>query len=150
MSLISPILPRGPVDLSRRLVEYGFDGDELVDAMPGWKMLETPGHTPGHVSFWREADRLLLPGDAFCTTKPESFFEASIAQTPELHGPPSYFTSDWSAARESVNRLAALAPATVAPGHGKPLTGPGVAEALRELAMDFDAVAVPENAKPAA
>jgi glyoxylase-like metal-dependent hydrolase (beta-lactamase superfamily II) len=99
------------------------------------------------VSFWREADGVLLPGDAFCTTKPESFFEASIAQNPELHGPPSYFTSDWGAARESVHRLAALRPAVVAPGHGKPLAGVGVADALRELAMHFDKVAIPENIK---
>src|SRR6478736_5262891 len=44
-------------------------------------------------------DRTLLVGDAFCTAKPESFFEAALIQQPELHGPPSYFTQDWEQAR---------------------------------------------------
>jgi glyoxylase-like metal-dependent hydrolase (beta-lactamase superfamily II) len=146
MSLLSPLLPRGPVDLGDRLRELPEERAPLP-GMPGWVLLETPGHTPGHVSFWRENDRTLLPGDAFCTTKPESFFEASVTQHPELHGPPAYFTSDWSEASRSVKRLSELDPLVVAPGHGKPLWGDGVAEALRTLARDFDRIAVPENQK---
>jgi glyoxylase-like metal-dependent hydrolase (beta-lactamase superfamily II) len=98
---------------------------------------------------FRPSDRVLLPGDAFCTTKPESFFEAALAQEPELHGPPRYFTSDWDAARRSVQRLAALQATTVAPGHGKPLTGVNVVEALAALGANFDVIAVPENKKHA-
>ncbi|MDP9038866.1 MAG: hypothetical protein M3O02_06255 [Acidobacteriota bacterium] len=64
---------------------------------------------------------------------------------PPGHGPPAYFTSDWAAAKASVERLAGLDPATVAPGHGRPLSGLGVAEELRALAANFDALAVPEN-----
>jgi glyoxylase-like metal-dependent hydrolase (beta-lactamase superfamily II) len=146
MSLLSPLLPRGPVNLSARLGELPNEGADLPQ-MPEWRLVETPGHTPGHVSFWREKDATLLPGDAFCTTKPESFFEASMAQHPELHGPPAYFTSDWAMASRSVRRLAGLDPAVVAPGHGKPLAGAGVAEALRKLARDFERIAVPENQK---
>jgi glyoxylase-like metal-dependent hydrolase (beta-lactamase superfamily II) len=146
MSLLSPLLPRGPVDLSARLRELPDEGT-MLPQMPEWTLLETPGHTPGHVSFWREKDGTLLPGDAFCTTKPESFFEASIAQNPELHGPPSYFTADWGMASRSVKRLSGLDPAVVAPGHGRPLAGAGVAEALRRLARDFERIAVPENQK---
>jgi glyoxylase-like metal-dependent hydrolase (beta-lactamase superfamily II) len=82
--------------------------------MPGWQIKETPGHTPGHVSLYRPQDRVLLPGDAFCTTKPESFFDAAIKQEPELHGPPAYFTSDWNQARQSLQKLANLEPETVA------------------------------------
>ena len=113
--------------------------------LPGWQIIHTPGHTPGHVSFFRPSDRTLLVGDAFCTTKPESFFEAAIAQHPELHGPPSYFTSNWDAARDSVRKLANLEPVVVAPGHGKPLSGTNVSLALRQLSADFDAIAVPTN-----
>ena len=148
-SLMSPLYPRGPVDLGSRLVALPGEGAELSLAeLPGWKLLHTPGHTPGHVSFFRESDRTLLVGDAFCTTKPESFFDANFTQPAELHGPPSYFTQDWAAARESVRKLAALEPDTVAPGHGKPLTGENVAASLRRLAAEFDAIAVPENVKP--
>jgi len=145
MSLLSPLLPRRPFNLSGRLWEFANEGS--IPQMPEWTLIETPGHTPGHVSFWREKDRTLLPGDAFCTTKPESFFEASLAQHPELHGPPAYFTADWAMAGRSVKRLAGLDPAVVAPGHGKPLAGAGVAEALRKLAQDFERIAVPDNQK---
>jgi glyoxylase-like metal-dependent hydrolase (beta-lactamase superfamily II) len=148
MPLMSPTLPRGPVDLGSRLRALPGEGAELSLAeLPGWRLLHTPGHTPGHVSFFRESDRTLLVGDAFCTTKPESFFAANFTQPAELHGPPSYFTSDWEQAKISVRKLAELEPETVAPGHGKPLAGEAVAASLRRLAADFERVAVPENVK---
>src|ERR1700712_5231970 len=148
MPLMSPILPRGPIDLGRRLKALPGEGAELTLAeMPGWKLIHTPGHTPGHVSFFRESDGTLLVGDAFCTTKPESFFTANFSQPAELHGPPSYFTSDWSAAKVSVRKLAALEPTTVAPGHGKPLAGAEVSQALHTLAYDFEGIATPSDVK---
>ena len=148
MSLMSPTLPKGPINVGSRLKPLPDDGAELSLAeMPGWTLLRTPGHTPGHVSFLRKEDGVLLVGDAFCTTKPESFFEAAIAQNPELHGPPAYFTSDWESAKQSVKKLAALEPRIVAPGHGKPLSGPDVAAALHKLADQFVRIAVPDNQK---
>ena len=148
MPLLSPTFPRDPIDLGDRLRELPGEGSnlELVE-LPKWTLLHTPGHTPGHVSFFREADRTLLVGDAFCTTKPESFYEAAVAQNPELHGPPSYFTPDWVSAKRSVEKLAGLSPSTVAPGHGQPLSGIQVPEGLRKLAQDFDRVAVPDDVK---
>ena len=148
MPLISPALPRGPIDIGDRLQSLPGEGSELSLAeLPGWTLLHTPGHTPGHVSFYRPSDGTLLVGDAFCTTPAESFFAASFTQPPELHGPPSYFTSDWNAAKTSVRKLAALNPTTVAPGHGKPLSGPQVAAALVRLADDFERLAVPDDVK---
>ncbi len=148
MSLLSPLYPKSPIDLGSRLHPLPGDGVELsIAQLPGWKLLHTPGHTPGHVSFFRESDRTLLVGDAFCTTKPESFFEAALAQPPELHGPPAYFTSNWSDAKASVRKLAALDPITVAVGHGKPLSGDHVPERLQVLADAFDQIAVPDNVK---
>lgn len=148
MSLLSPLYPKGPIDLGSRLRALPGESVELSLAeLPGWTLLHTPGHTPGHVSFFRKSDSTLLVGDAFCTTKPESFFAAALGQHPELHGPPSYFTSDWAAAKASVEKLATLRPAVVAPGHGKPLAGAGVAEQLGKLAARFDEIAVPDNEK---
>ncbi len=148
MPLLSPTLPRGPIDLGARLRALPGEGAKLSLAeMPGWTLIHTPGHTPGHVSFFRESDRTLLVGDAFCTTPAESFFAASFTQPAELHGPPAYFTSDWSAAKASVRKLAGLGPKTVAPGHGKPLAGDEVPEALYKLANDFERLAVPDDVK---
>ena len=146
MSLLSTAFPKGPFDLGNRLKLLPDDGAEVPE-LPGWTLFHTPGHTPGHVSFFRESDRTLIVGDAFCTTKPESFFDSAITQTPELHGPPSYFTSNWADARASVQRLAALSPLTVAVGHGKPLAGESVPERLQLLAEEFDRVAVPDDVK---
>jgi glyoxylase-like metal-dependent hydrolase (beta-lactamase superfamily II) len=147
MSLLSPMYPRGPVDLGERL--RLFEPADLSE-LPGWEIIHAPGHTPGHVSLFRASDKCLLAGDAFCTTKPEAFFDAAIGQPPELHGPPAYFTSDWNAARTSVARLAELNPAVVAPGHGQPLRGARLPEELRQLAQRFDEVAIPENRRPSA
>lgn len=146
--LLAPLYPRGPINVGPHLRALPGEGAELSLAeLPGWSLLHTPGHTPGHVSFFRASDRTLLVGDAFCTTKPESFFEAALVQHPELHGPPSYFTPDWASARASVAKLAALHPSTVAPGHGKPLSGPEVSTGLQRLAADFDRVAIPDDVK---
>jgi glyoxylase-like metal-dependent hydrolase (beta-lactamase superfamily II) len=135
MSLLSPLYPRGPVNLSSRL--RLLDGEDDIEALPDWQIVHTPGHTPGHISFFRESDRTLIIGDAFCTTKPESFFDAAIAQPPELHGPPAYFTSNWNQATLSIRRLALLHPRILVPGHGKPLAGTEVEQKFATFANNF-------------
>lgn len=153
MSLLSPVLRRGPINIGARLHDLpdGTRRQTEIAEIPGWRIVHTPGHTPGHVSLFRPGDRTLLAGDAFCTTKPESFFEAAIMQEAELHGPPAYFTSDWALARKSVQLLADLEPRTVAPGHGRPIAGPNTSEVIRDLALHFDDVAIPMNRRmPAA
>jgi glyoxylase-like metal-dependent hydrolase (beta-lactamase superfamily II) len=144
MSLTSPMFSRGPIDVSRWLNTLPADG--AVPGMPGWRWIHTPGHTPGHVSLWRANDRTLIAGDAFITTKQESAY-AVATQRPELHGPPMYFTPDWDSARESVRRLATLAPELAITGHGRPLHGPEMRQALNILARDFDEVAVPKHGR---
>lgn len=141
MALLSPLYPRGPIDLGERLRQLDCDIAAPNGPIPGWTSIHTPGHTPGHVSFFRPSDRALIVGDAFCSTKPESFFDAAISQRAELHGPPAYFTPDWSSASKSIEKLADVNPTIVAPGHGKPLAGESVPQRLRQLAMQFNKVA---------
>ncbi len=136
MSVLSPLYPRGPVDLGTRL--RLFSPDSALNELPGWQLIHTPGHTPGHVSFFRPADNTLIVGDAFCTTKPESFFDAALAQPPELHGPPAYFTDNPAQAATSIRALAALRPRVLAPGHGRPLAGLEVEDKLARFATEFD------------
>src|SRR5688500_12677851 len=108
--------------------------------MPGWRWLHTPGHTTGHVSLWRESDRLVIAGDAFITTRQESAY-AVATQAPEMHGPPMYFTQDWQASAESVRRLAAMNPELVVTGHGQALGGSEMQHALQALAANFESIA---------
>jgi glyoxylase-like metal-dependent hydrolase (beta-lactamase superfamily II) len=141
---LSPLFPRGPVDVGDRLRVLPSDG--TVPAMPGWSWVHTPGHTPGHVSLWREADRTLLAGDAFVTTRQESAYAVAV-QAPEVHGPPAYFTMDWAQAGASVARLARMEPETVLAGHGRPMRGEKMRRALHALAEDFDLVARPRRGR---
>jgi glyoxylase-like metal-dependent hydrolase (beta-lactamase superfamily II) len=144
MSTLSRFYPRGPIDVSQWLTTLPADGS--VPAMPGWQWIHTPGHTRGHVSLWRDSDRTLIAGDAFITTAQESAY-AVLTQKPELHGPPMYYTTDWDNARASAERLAALEPEVVITGHGPPMRGPAMREALQALARDFDRVAVPKQGR---
>ena len=114
--------------------------------MPGWRWLWTPGHTAGHVSLWREADRTLVAGDAFVTTKQESLVAVAL-QRPTVQGPPAYFTPDWPAARRSVEALAALDPEAVGTGHGRPMRGAELRRGLARLAAEFDGRAVPSHGR---
>lgn len=143
MSALSPLYPRGPVDVSGRLQPLP---ENQVPFMPGWTWIHTPGHTPGHVSLWRDSDRTLVAGDAFITTNQESAYSVAV-QKPEMHGPPMYYTTDWASARVSVEALADLKPENVVTGHGPPMSGPEMRGALRQLADDFDAIAVPEEGR---
>jgi glyoxylase-like metal-dependent hydrolase (beta-lactamase superfamily II) len=140
MARAAGLFPRRPVNVSRWLALLSEHAE--VPFMPGWRAIHTPGHTPGHVALWREADRTLIAGDAFITTRQESAY-AVLTQKPEMHGPPRYYTPDWDAARESVKKLAALEPELVVTGHGPAMQGPEMRDALRLLAADFDKIARP-------
>ena len=144
MAALSGFYPRNPVNVSGRLLTLPTDGS--VPAMPGWEWLHTPGHTPGHVSLWREADRTVIAADAFITTRQESAY-AVATQQPEMHGPPKYYTQDWVEARRSVERLAALEPELAVTGHGPAMRGGGMRAALHALARDFDRIAVPDHGR---
>ena len=144
MALLSPMYPRGPYNVAKWLQPLPSDGS--VPHMAGWRWIHVPGHTPGQIALWREGDRVLLPADAFITTRQESAYAVTV-QKPEMHGPPAYYTQDWEAARESVAKLAALEPEIVITGHGPAMQGPEMRQALQHLAANFDAIAVPEDGK---
>jgi glyoxylase-like metal-dependent hydrolase (beta-lactamase superfamily II) len=144
MAALARLYPRGPVNLGARLQASPDDG--TLPGMPGWRCIHTPGHSVGHVSLWRQADRTLIVGDAFVTTAQESAYAVTV-QRPEMHGPPKYYTIDWSKARESVRLLADLEPEVVITGHGRPMRGAEMRAALHRLASEFDRIAVPETGR---
>lgn len=139
------LYPRGPIDLGPRVRRLPADGS--VPHMPGWRWIFTPGHSPGHISLFRDEDRLLIAGDAFVTTKNESLVCALTQHPRFVHAPPAYYTPDWESARDSVRRLEALHPHVAATGHGAPMRNPRLAHELHILARDFDHVAVPRHGR---
>jgi glyoxylase-like metal-dependent hydrolase (beta-lactamase superfamily II) len=140
MPSIARFFPTDPVEVGDWLRPLPEDGS--VPAAPGWRWLHTPGHSPGHVSLWREEDRTIVAGDAVITTRQESAY-AIATQAPELHGPPAYFTVEWDKAKASARALAEFEPELLVTGHGRPMAGPEMRAALRQLADRFDEVAVP-------
>jgi hydroxyacylglutathione hydrolase len=90
------------------------EGDEVA----GFAVLEVPGHSRGHVAYWRESDRVLILGDVLNGMNVRTGRRG-------LHEPPEIFTPDPVRNRASARRLAALEPQLVCFGHGPPLRDPG-------------------------
>jgi len=84
------------------------EGDEVA----GFEVLHTPGHSVGHVCFWRESDRVLIAGDVVNTQNPLTLFPRHLRE------PFDFFTPDPQENRRSIRRLGALQPRVVGVGHG--------------------------------
>lgn len=144
LAKISSIYPHEPIDITQVLRELPADGS--IPGMPGWRWVHTPGHSPGHVSLFRESDRFLIAGDAFVTVKQDSMYKV-LVQKKEVHGPPVYLTTDWDDAQNSVQKLSALEPAFVITGHGTHMEGQELREGLKSLAASFNKLARPDYGK---
>lgn len=141
---ISPTFPHTSIDLDLRVVALPADG--TVPYMTGWKWIHTPGHTEGHVSLFREKDRVLLPADAFTTVKQESLISV-LTQNEQISGPPKYLTVDWKEAENSVKQLRELNPSLAIPSHGQPMKGKELIRHLDMLLNHFHEIAVPEQGR---
>lgn len=91
------------IRVDRRLEE----GDEIA----GFRVLDVPGHSPGHAAFFRESDRVLIAGDVF--------FNMNVLTTiPGLREPLKLPTVDPEENRRSMRKLAELEPSIACFGHG--------------------------------
>lgn len=110
-----------PMRLAHRLVagpghpvaQTLAEGEEIA----GFTVLQTPGHSPGHLAFWRENDRVLVLGDVLFNLNP-------VTGQPGLRLPPLMLTRDPALNLASAKRLAALGPDIVCFGHGPPMRDP--------------------------
>jgi glyoxylase-like metal-dependent hydrolase (beta-lactamase superfamily II) len=144
---LSRILPRRAMESLIRGSDLGdavrpFDPQAGAPGLAEWICVPTPGHTPGHVAFFRPGDRTLIAGDAVLTMAWWSRLGGGGAGwlwdlargEPRLSGPPSVVTCDWTAAAASIVTLAGLDPWVLATGHGTPFVGRFAAPALRAFA----------------
>lgn len=113
IAVSSRVFSGPPYPVSREL----RPGDEIA----GFRVVHAPGHTAGHVMFFRERDRLLIAGDVLANIH---FFTLR----PGLREPPNFFSVDPRLNRQSVRTLAALKPSTICFGHGPPLREPRLLE----------------------
>jgi hydroxyacylglutathione hydrolase len=104
---LGAVLWAGPHCLVGRVLR---DGDQLA----GMRVVHAPGHTPGHIMFFRESDRLCIAGDVLANIN-------FLTGKPELREPPALFSVDSRQNRRSLQTLVALKPSVVCFGHGPPL-----------------------------
>ncbi len=142
LAMMSRAFPHGAIDLRPNLMQVTADGDEM-SILPGWRVVHTPGHTPGHLSLFREKDGALIAGDALATMDQQSWMK-TVTMPQELSGPPSPLTTDWFAAMDSVQLLAELKPSFIGAGHGLPMAGPHMPAEMRAFA---DRMTPPPNGR---
>lgn len=104
----------GPPHPVRRVLS---EGDEVA----GFRVIHAPGHTPGHIIFFRDADRVAIAGDLLANVN-------FLTGETQLREPPSFFCADAAQNRRSVRMLAELQPRLVCFGHGPPLENPRLLE----------------------
>ncbi|TZF92342.1 MBL fold metallo-hydrolase [Chryseobacterium panacisoli] len=81
------------------------------DRIGNFKVIETPGHSAGHISLFRERDGVLIIGDVATNMN-------LLTTATGLRLPPNLFTSDQKRNIESLQKLAKLDPAIICFGHG--------------------------------
>jgi glyoxylase-like metal-dependent hydrolase (beta-lactamase superfamily II) len=88
------------------------------DLVAGFRVVHAPGHTPGHVVFFRESDRVAVVGDLL--------FSVGVTVCRVLTEPPAFFSADAEQNRRSIRLLAELRPSLLCFGHGPPLRQPAM------------------------
>ncbi|GAB3326177.1 MBL fold metallo-hydrolase [Larkinella ripae] len=144
MAYLSWMFPTGPSNFGDRVRPLPTEGP--IPELPDWRVLHTPGHAPGHISLFRESDRVLIAGDAFTNTNQNSAI-AVATQKEELHGPPAYFTFDWVASKRSIQEIATLNPTAAGTGHGKAIRGIQLPQLLEDLIHNFEEKEVPKGGR---
>lgn len=130
MAFLSRFMPFRTRDLGERVRE--LPAGEL-QGLPDWEWIATPGHSPGHVSFYRSSDRVLLAGDAFATMNMDSW-PGLVSGRQALARAGAPFNMDWDATRHSLQKLADLRPNVAGCGHGIPMRCADLPERLERFA----------------
>jgi glyoxylase-like metal-dependent hydrolase (beta-lactamase superfamily II) len=100
-------------------VDQRVEPGETLPLQGGIQVVDTAGHTLGHVAYFLPRDGVLVAGDC-------------VNNSDGLVASPPHLTADADAARQAVRTIAELAPPTMCMGHGPSLVG-DAAERLAEL-----------------
>jgi glyoxylase-like metal-dependent hydrolase (beta-lactamase superfamily II) len=105
LGLIAPLFRARPA-----VVDEVLAADQTLPVLGGLRVIETPGHTPGHISLFAPAAGILFAGDSM------------VSSGGALREPRGMNTWDEQLAIESVRRQAALGARIVCVGHGPVVT----------------------------
>ena len=135
LAFMSRFFPAQLPNLGKRVQALNTD-EPAAPYLMNWRWLHVPGHAPGQLAFFREADRVLIGADAFATCHHDSV-PAVLLSRPKISRAGTPFNYDWAASRQSVQTLAALEPQAIGCGHGPVITGPRAATDLHQLADNY-------------
>ena len=126
----------GFVQAKSRATRLLQDGDRVGSLI----VVSSPGHTPGHMTFFDTRDGTLIAGDAFMTQT-----GVTAAGTFKAYFPFAWlFSWNRELAAESARKLGNLNPARLAVGHGKTATNPQ-AEMDRAIDLAFRQIRKQQN-----
>jgi glyoxylase-like metal-dependent hydrolase (beta-lactamase superfamily II) len=100
MSILRPMMAAPAVKVARII----SDGD-VLPILSGLQVIASPGHTPGHVSFFLSSERILIAGDAILSEKGKPAPTTNVT------------TCDPVMAIASAKKLMALNPMVIGCGH---------------------------------
>lgn len=80
------------------------------DVVEGYRVIPTPGHTPGSISLYNPDNRVIIVGDTL-TYNGEN-----------VNGPPKMLVEDQETLKKSIEKISKLDCDVMLSGHGKPLT----------------------------
>ena len=112
--------------LARALTaDHIVSGDQVLDIAGGIRVIDTPGHTPDHVSFFWERERVLFVGDL-------------LRNFGGLTPSPPNITWDMEQVRASTQKIAALDPAVMVFGHGETWTAETDPDGIKNLLVSME------------
>lgn len=97
--------------------DISLEENDMVD---NYRVIHTPGHTPGSIALYNSDNGVIFVGDTL------------TYNGNKVGGPPSILINDRGALKKSVKKITDLQPETMLSGHGKPLT-----ENTSQLIMDY-------------
>jgi glyoxylase-like metal-dependent hydrolase (beta-lactamase superfamily II) len=135
--VFTPVVRRLPARTVERMTSSTLRGLALalpepageLPGLPGWEYVHTPGHSPGHVMFFRRDDRVLLAGDVVLTAP----LWGALRIVQKLSLPPWFVSWNWELTRRAVTTAARLEPRVLASGHGVPMAGDRLSDELRRF-----------------
>ncbi|MEP6986677.1 MAG: MBL fold metallo-hydrolase [Chloroflexota bacterium] len=95
-----------PVPVARTLSD-----NEMLPILGGLQVIFTPGHAPGHISFWHPERQMLITGDVI-------FYMLN-----RMTQPLAALTVDAEENKRSIKKVIALKPDSLLFGHGNPVVG---------------------------
>jgi hydroxyacylglutathione hydrolase len=104
-----------PLPIIRSFISLGYEPRcELAESseipcLSGWRLIETPGHTPDSVCFYDPEEKILLSGDTIL----------NMEGTGELNR----FCCSIHDIERSFKKISSLPVKTIYPGHGTPIMG---------------------------